>query len=97
MHLGNIPGVITAVGHTDAVRPHKEPAVLKVIVNAKAAVVHKRVVLRAQQHQKFVAGGIDAGREIDDSAIEFVGVDRAPVIIVASALSFYIWKNCQSK
>ncbi len=63
--LENISGVAITVGHSDGVRPHKEPAVLKVLVDAKAAFVHQRVVLRAQQHQ-VVECGLSSVRPVLD-------------------------------
>jgi hypothetical protein len=47
----NIRRVISALGYRDAIRPDEAPVVALVLVAAKAAFVHQRVVFRAQRQQ----------------------------------------------
>lgn len=49
--VDHVAQVIAAVGYRDAVRPQEIPAILEVLLDPEAALVHERVVLRAQQHQ----------------------------------------------
>ena len=69
------PGVIAAIGHRDAVGPNKAPAVLKVLLNTKAAFMDERVMSGAQQNQV-----IDRGLATVRPVLDMMAIEEALVI-----------------
>ena len=48
--------MITAGWNRDAVGSHEVPAILEVLLDSEATLVHQRVVFRTERHQVFEAG-----------------------------------------
>ena len=81
MHPGNIPDL----GYRDAVGAEERPVVAEIFIDPEAALVHQRVVLRAQQQEVVDIGLAAIGPVLDMMAFEesmvIASGERAAVIV----------------
>src|SRR5690606_1650911 len=70
--VARIRGAIAASRHRTSIRSPEEPAIAIIFLDAEAALVHQRVMLRAKQHQVGEAR-LAARRPV----LDVVGVDEA--------------------